>query len=153
MDAQAPWGGADQQPDQVTIGASQPQPQPQPQTIAGIPANTQVIYVQAPAFKPSPNFRHISYLVLGIGIALSIILGVGAEMTGSSADFVGRFTNSMCCGSIGIACILDAMYYNEKSNWQQQTGADTSGTIIGMIADIVFAVLCLGIALMFIIGF
>jgi len=142
MGAQAPWGG--QQPDQVTIGVSQPQPQPQ--AIAGIPANAQVIYVQSPAFKPSPNFRHISYLVLGLGILLTVLLSA----TGSEVGYI--FGNSMCCGSIGVACVLDAIYYNGKSNWQQQMGADTSGSTVGMFADIVFAVLAFGMALLFLIG-
>ena len=144
MEAQAPWGG--QQPEQVTIGASQPQSQPQPQTIVGIPANAQVIYVQAPAFKPSPNYRHISYMVLGIGIVLSFTVGL--------MDLAYEaIASSMCCGAIGIACMLDAMYYNDKSNWQQQTGGDTSGSTIGMIVDILFGVLCFGMALLYLIGF
>ncbi len=143
MEAQAPWGG--QQPEQVTIGASQPQSQPQPQTIAGIPANAQVIYVQAPAFKPSPNYRHISYMVLGIGIVLSFTVGL--------MDWAYEaIASSMCCGAIGIACMLDAMYYNDKSNWQQQTGGDTSGSTIGMIVDILFGLLCFGMALFYLIG-
>ena len=144
MEAQAPWGS--QQPEQVTIGASQPQSQPQPQTIAGIPANAQVIYVQAPAFKPSPNYRHISYMVLGIGSVLSFTVGL--------MDLAYEaIASSMCCGAIGIACMLDAMYYNDKSNWQQQTGGDTSGSTIGMIVDILFGVLCFGMALLYLIGF
>jgi hypothetical protein len=143
MDAQAPWGGS-QQPDQVAIGATQPQ------TIAGIPANTQVIYVQAPAFKPSPNYRHISYLVLGIGIVLSLLFAFISGIDGSEMAY--RLGNSMCCGSIGIACVLDAIYYSGKSSWQQQTGANTNGTTIGMIADIIFAVLAFGMALLFLIG-
>ena len=143
MEAQAPWGG--QQPEQVTIGASQPQSQPQPQTIAGIPANAQVIYVQAPAFKPSPNYRHISYMVLGIGIVLSFTVGLMNLAYEAIAS-------SMCCGAIGIACMLDAMYYNDKSNWQQQTGGDTSGSTIGMIVDILFGLLCFGMALFYLIA-
>ena len=149
MEAQAPWGG--QQPEQVTIGASQPQSQPQPQTIVGIPANAQVIYVQAPAFKPSPNYRNISYIVLSVGILLyvvSIFLDMGAE--GDEFYILG---NSMCCGSIGIACMLDAMYYNDKSNWQRQTGSDSGGSTVGMIVDILFGVLCFGMALLYLIGF
>ena len=132
--AQVPWGG------------QQPQSQTYPQTIAGMPANTQVIYVQSPAFKPSPNFRHISYLVLGLGILLTVLLSA----TGSEVGYI--FGNSMCCGSIGVACVLDAIYYNGKSNWQQQMGADTSGSTVGMLADIVFAVLAFGMALLFLIG-
>ena len=149
MDAQAPWSGG-QQPDQVTIGATQPQTQTQ--TIAGIPANTQVIYVQAPAFKPSPNYRNISYIVLSIGILLyfgTIFLSV---LTGEDSDLTIVLGNSMCCGSVGIACMLDAMYYNDKSNWQQQTGADSGGSTLGMIVDIIFGVLCFGIVVLMLIG-
>ena len=142
MEAQAPWGG--QQSDQVTIGATPPQ------TIAGVPANTQVIYVQAPAFKPSPNYRHISYLVLGIGILVSVLFAFIAGIEGSEIAY--RLGNSMCCGAVGIACVLDAIYYSGKSNWQQQTGADTSWTMIGMIADIIFAVLAFGLALVYLVG-
>ena len=150
MEAQAPWGG--QQPEQVTIDASQPQSQPQPQTIAGIPANTQVIYVQAPAFKPSPNYRNISYIVLSVGILLYVVTVFLNMVTGGDEFYI--LGNSMCCGSIGIACMLDAMYYNDKSNWQRQTGSDSGGSTVGMIVDILFGVLCFGmVVLMLIRGF
>ncbi|MDE0708361.1 MAG: hypothetical protein OSB33_05370 [Candidatus Poseidoniales archaeon] len=146
MQNQPPWSGdAPQQPNQVVIGGVQPQ------TISGQPTNQQVIYVQAPAFKPSPNYRHISYLVIGIGIGLTLTIGMMAELSGSGSYFVSKLINTMCCGSLGIACIVDAMYYNDKSNWEQQTGADTTGTTIGMIVDIIFAIICLGIALLFLI--
>jgi len=146
MQNQPPWSdGAPQQPNQVVIGGVQTQ------TISGQPTHQQVIYVQAPAFKPNPNYRHISYMILGIGIILSIATSFFGSMTGEY--WMSNFASSMCCGSIGIACIVDAMYYNDKSNWQQQTGADTTGTTIGMIGDIVFAILCLGVALLFLIGF
>ncbi|MDP6324986.1 MAG: hypothetical protein QF722_04270 [Candidatus Thalassarchaeaceae archaeon] len=147
MQTQAPWSSGDSQtPGQVVIGAGQPQ------VITGQPTNQQVIYVQAPAFKPSPNYRHISYIVIAIGIGLSILISVMAEISGLGSYFATQLTNTMCCGSLGIACIVDAMYYNDKSNWQQQTGADTTSTTIGMIADIVFAVICLGIAFLFLLG-
>ena len=150
MEAQSPWGGG-QQPEQVTIGASQPQPQTQPQTIAGIPANTQVIYVQAPAFKPSPNYRNISYIVLSVGVLLYFGTVFLSMMAGEGEGFYA-LGNSMCCGSIGIACMLDAMYYNDKSDWQRQTGAETGGSTIGMIVDILFGVLCFGVVVMLLIG-
>ena len=144
MQNQPPWSdGAPQQPNQVVIGGVQPQ------TISGQPTHQQVIYVQAPAFKPNPNYRHISYMILGIGIILSIAVSFFGGMI--EEYWIVKFTSSMCCGSIGIACIVDAMYYNDKSNWQQQTGADTTGTTIGMIVDIVFAILCLGMALLYLI--
>jgi hypothetical protein len=141
MQTQSPWSSGDSQtPGQVVIGAGQPQ------VITGQPANQQVIYVQAPAFKPSPNYRHISYIVIAIGIGLSILISIMAEISGFALTFI---TNSMCCGSLGIACIADAMYYNDKSNWEQQTGSDTTGSTIGMIADIVFAIACISMALLF----
>ena len=145
MQTQAPWSNEPNQPsDQVVVGGAQPQ------ILAGQPTNQQVIYVQAPAFKPSPNYRHISYIVLGIGILTSLLLGFFSGINGS--DMLASLGNSMCCGAVGIACVLDAIYYNSKSNWQQQTGASTSGSTIGMIADILFGILAFGMALLYLIG-
>ena len=145
MQTQAPWSNdSNQQPQQVVVGGTQPQ------VLAGQPINQQVIYVQAPAFKPSPNYRHISYIVLGIGILTSLLLGFFSGINGS--DMLASLGNSMCCGAVGIACVLDAIYYNSKSNWQQQTGASTSGSTIGMIADILFGILAFGMALLYLIG-
>jgi hypothetical protein len=145
MQTQVPWSNdPNQPPQQVVVGGTQPQ------VLAGQPINQQVIYVQAPAFKPNPNYRHISYIIIAGGILLSIAFGVMADISGT---YVGQLTNSMCCGALGIACILDAMYYNDKSTWQQQTGADTTSTTIGMIADIIFGIICLGIAFLILLGF
>ena len=145
MQTQAPWSNEPSQPsDQVAVGGVQPQ------ILAGQPTNQQVIYVQAPAFKPRPNYRHISYIVLGIGILTSLLLGFFSGINGS--DMLASLGNSMCCGAVGIACVLDAIYYNSKSNWQQQTGASTSGSTIGMIADILFGILAFGMALLYLIG-
>ena len=101
------------------------------------PMGGQVIYVH---FKPSPNFRHISYMVLGGGIVLSVV----AMMLGWNSDFeVGFFlvncASSICCGSISVACVLDAIYYSSKIKWQQSTGAQTGGSTFGMVVDILFA--------------
>ena len=145
MQNQAPWSNQPSQPsDQVVVAGAQPQ------ILAGQPTNQQVIYVQAPAFKPSPNYRHISYIVLGIGIVTSLLLGFVSGINGSEISY--RLGNSMCCGAVGIACVLDAIYYNSKSNWQQQTGASTSGSTIGMIADILFGILAFGMALLYLFG-
>ena len=97
--------------------------------------------MQAPSFTPSPNYRHISYLILGIGIFLSITISlIGDLMYGWGGGALGRSTCSICCGSLGIACIVDAMYYNEKSNWEQETGVNSSSTTVGAILDIAVAV-------------
>ncbi|MEC8927034.1 MAG: hypothetical protein VYB17_02100 [Candidatus Thermoplasmatota archaeon] len=145
MQTQAPWNNDSNPPSgQVVIGGTQPQ------VLAGQPTNQQVIYVQAPAFKPSPNYRNISYIVLSVGILLylsTIFLNVVA-----GGDEFYTLGNSMCCGSIGIACMLDAMYYNDKSNWQRQTGADSGGSTVGMIVDILFGVLCFGMVVLMLIG-
>jgi len=144
MQAQTPWEGRETQPSsQVVAGV------PQQQFLAGQPANPQILYVNAPAFKPSPNFRHISYVVIGFGVLSAFLVGVMSSIAGFPLGI--RFINSICCGSIGIACILDAMYYNDKSTWQSETGGETTSSTLGMIVDIVFALLCLGIALVFLI--
>ena len=146
MQTQAPWSRDPNQPHhQFVVGDTQPQ------VLTGQPTNQQVIYVQAPAFKPNPNYRHISYMVLGIGIVISLLLGFISGMDGSLMAY--RLGNSICCGAVGMACVLDAIYYNTKSNWQQQTGADTSGSTIGMIADILFGILAFGMALLYLVGF
>ena len=145
MQTQPPWGSESNQPaGQVIIGGTQPQ------VLAGQQTNQQVIYVQAPAFKPSPNYRHISYVVLGIGILISLLFAFISGIDGSEIAY--RLGNSMCCGAVGVACVLDAIYYSGKSSWQQQTGADTSGTTIGMIADILFALLAFAMALVYLLG-
>mgnify|MGYP001165095458 FL=1 len=102
------------------------------------PMGGQVIYVH---FKPSPNFRHISYMVLGGGLLLSFI---GMMLSYNSSSFEDGFfllncASSICCGSISIACVLDAMYYSSKIKWQQSTGAQTGGSTFGMVVDILFA--------------
>ena len=142
MQSQAPWGNdPNQPPQQVVVGGAQPQ------VLAGQPTSQQIIYVQAPEFKPNPNFRKISYMVLGAGIVISVLLSVFSGAYNSQIAF--SLANSACCGAVGIACILDAMYYNGKTNWQRQTGADTSGSTIGMVMDIIFAILALGMALFY----
>jgi len=64
---------------------------------------------------------------------------------------IGELTNSMCCGFLGIACILDAMYYNDKSAWERQNGGKDSSSVLGMITNIIFAMISLGMALMFLV--
>ena len=147
MQTQAPWSNDSNPPSgQVVIGGTQPQ------VLAGQPTNQQVIYVQAPAFKPSPNYRNISYIVISVGILLNIAIAFLSYLNGNDGDGIQILGNSMCCGSIGIACLLDAMYYNDKSNWQRQTGADSGGSTIGMIVDILFGLLCFGIVVLLLIG-
>jgi hypothetical protein len=140
MQTQPPWANESNQPSgQVIVDGSQ--------VLAGQPANQQVIYVQAPAFKPSPNYRHISYIIIGVGIILSLAISFLTEMLGTGG--FEDFTNSMCCGTLGIACIMDAMYYNDKTAWAKQTGESSSGPVLGMITNIIFAMICLGMALLF----
>ena len=75
MQTQAPWEGSETQPQgQVVAGI------PQQQVLVGQPANPQIVYVNAPAFKPSPNFRHMSYMVIGLGVILSFLVVVMSEM-------------------------------------------------------------------------
>jgi len=140
MQTQPPWANESNQPaGQVIVDGSQ--------VLAGQPANQQVIYVQAPAFKPSPNYRHISYIIIGVGIILSLAISFLTEMLGTGG--FEDLTNSMCCGTLGIACIMDAMYYNDKTAWAKQTGESSSGPVLGMITNIIFAMICLGMALLF----
>ena len=142
MQAQSPWGNEPTQSTaQVVVGSTQPQ------VLTGQPTNQQVIYVQAPAFKPNPNYRHISYIIIGFGILFSLVVSFLANL--GYLGGIGELTNSMCCGFLGIACIMDAMYYNDKSAWERQNGGKDSSSILGMITNIIFAMISLGMALMF----
>jgi len=144
MQTQSPWENESNQPSgQVVIGGTQPQ------ILAGQPANQQVIYVQAPAFKPNPNYRHISYIIIGFGIIFSLVVSFLTNL--GDLGGIGELTNSMCCGFLGIACIMDAMYYNDKSAWERQNGGKDSSSILGMITNIIFAMISLGMALMFLV--
>ena len=145
MQTQSPWENESNQPSgQVVIGGTQPQ------ILAGQPTNQQVIYVQTPAFKPSPNYRHISYIIIGFGIIFSLVVSFLTNL--GDLGGIGELTNSMCCGFLGIACILDAMYYNDKSAWERQNGGKDSSSVLGMITNIIFAMISLGMALIFLVS-
>ena len=144
MQAQSPWGNEPtQSTTQVVVGGTQPQ------VLTGQPTNQQVLYVQPPSFKPSPNYRHISYIIIGFGIIFTLVASVLTNLSG--VGIFGQLTNSMCCGFLGIACIMDAMYYNDKSAWERQTGDKDSSSILGMITNIILAMISLGMALMFLV--
>ena len=144
MQAQSPWGNEPTKSTaQVVVGGTQPQ------VLSGQPTNQQVLYVRPPSFKPSPNYRHISYIIIGFGIIFTLVASFLTNLTG--VGIFGQLTNSMCCGFLGIACIMDAMYYNDKSAWERQTGGKDSSSILGMITNIILAMISLGMALMFLV--
>ena len=117
------------------------------QPMMGVNPNQQanVVYV---SFNPSPNYRHISYIFLAISIVGSIVASVifgGPEEGGETAVCM---IYTACCFPLGIACILDAVFYHTKKTWHENTGSDSTGSTVGMIFDIIFAVFCFGMVIL-----
>ena len=104
----------------------------------------QIVYIDL-KYKPERNYRHISYLILGIGILLYIGFFI-FSMLGDS-PLISMVGQSLCCFSFGIGFILDATFYKGKSNWEVSTGQSNGGSITGMIFDIIFALIAIVIAI------
>ena len=138
MEATAPWPVEEKKkPQQVVVGSTIPQQQ----VLTG-QVGQQVIYVPNPTFKPETNFRHISYIVMASAIAVLVFFGFfGGDFDGACG----------CCFLIfGIGLMFDAAYYNSKATWQSEQGKSTTGSIIGLLADVLFGFICLALAFIFI---
>ena len=124
---------------------------PQMQQIPQMQQMPQVVYVNL-NYSPEVNYRNWSYLPLGIGIMSYfgfLIFGFGMGMGDEGPAIVG---NASCCFFLGIASALDAVHYKGKSDWQMSSGLSNTGSMVGMIVDILFSLFCLGFALILMIG-
>ena len=136
--------------------ASQNQPQlygqPQhfnQQTQGGFPQQ-QVIIINA-KFKPDFNFRYLSYLVFGLGVAISFILST-VNSGDDTSQYLAFLSEGACCLSIILTFIFDAVFYKGKADWQSSTGQSNTGSITGMIFDILFASLVIIFGFLWFIG-
>ena len=156
------------QPDATNVAfptadvASQPvlvTPTPQGQYIQGNAqamapgmAQQQVVYVPL-KYSPQPNYRTISYIVLGAGIALSFVLSFTAEAMKSAV--IESLGSLVCCGAFTAVVFLDAAFYKGKADWQQAHGMPSGGStssmvfelIIGGILAVLFLLTFLGVIL------
>tara|TARA_B100001996_G_scaffold56344_1_gene39913 strand:- start:294 stop:740 length:447 start_codon:yes stop_codon:yes gene_type:complete len=111
----------------------------------------QIIIINA-KYQPKFNFRYLSYAVFVLGVIASYYF---AEMSapGRYVDDYWRFlSEASCCLSIILAFVFDAVFYKGKADWQATTGQSNTGSLIGMIFDIIFAVLVVLFGFMWFIG-
>ena len=125
-------------PEQIII---QPQQQIQGQVqLVQVAQQPQVVYIDL-KYNPENNFRYWSYVAIGIGLV--IYLGsvfTGGRLIGDPGVFV---SNSICCLSFSIAFFLDAAFYKGKSDWQTSTGQSNTGSMVGLVFDIIFGIIAL----------
>ena len=106
----------------------------------------QVVYVPL-KYSPQPNYRTISYIVLAIGIVLSVMLSVAAGGTNSILEALNSL---VCCGAFTAVVFLDAAFYKGKADWQQAHGMPAGGSKTSMILELVIGGI---LAILFILTF
>lgn len=110
----------------------------------------QIIIINA-KFQPSFNFRYLSYTIFAIGITVSVILSTMS--TDSDIDqYLGLLSEATCCLSIILTFVFDAVFYKGKADWESTTGQSNTGSITGMIFNILLAGLVLIVGYMWFIG-
>jgi hypothetical protein len=116
-------------------------PTPQRQYIQGNTQATapgmvqqQMMYVPL-KYNPQPNYRTISYIVLGAGFVLSIMLSITAEAMKSAV--VESLGSLICCGAFTAVVFLDAAFYKGKADWQQAHGMPSGGSSSSMVLELI----------------
>ena len=110
----------------------------------------QIIIINA-NFQPSFNFRYLSYAIFAFGITGSWILSITS--IDSDVDQYLRFlSEATCCLSIILTFVFDAVFYKGKADWQSTTGQSNTGSITGMIFDLLFAGIVIIFGYMWFIG-
>lgn len=100
-------------------------------------SDSQLVYLISSDFKPNPNYRHFSYLFIGLAVFIWII---GSVMSASVKSDIGLFiAGSGCCGLFGVACLFDAAYYHTRKNWEMEKGKEYSKSVMGFVANIIIA--------------
>ena len=112
----------------------------------------QQIIIMELKFQPKFNFRYLSYTVFALGITASITFLEFSE-PGRHANDIWRFlSEAVCCLSIILTFVFDAVFYKGKADWQATTGQSNTWSLTGMIFDILFACIVLFFGYMWFIG-
>ena len=80
-------------------------------------------------------------------MAINILIGLGIWgicffLLGFSSSMAGFMTiTPICSSTIAVACILDIMYLQMKSNWQKENGIPHGNPVISIILLIIFILL------------
>ena len=120
------------------------------QQTQGVFPQQQIIIINA-KYQPDFNFRYLSYAVFALGIIGSMFLSFAR--TDSDVDgYLRLLSEATCCLSIILTFVFDAVFYKGKADWQSTTGQSNTGSITGMIFDILFGGLVLIFGYMWFIG-
>ena len=109
----------------------------------------QVVYIPL-AYKPTKNYRTISYIVLGFGIIASIFGNILAEVSGST--LLMDLSSLVCCGSFTAVLFLDAAYYKGKADWQMANGMSNTGSTASLVIESIFGIICVIFFVLMLIG-
>ena len=143
--------------------ASQPvlvTPTPQSQFIQGntqamVPGMVQPMAYIPIKYNPKPNYRTISYIVFGLGIAVSGIASMASS--GTTSSILEAFSSMVCCGAFTSVVFLDAAFYSGKARWQQANGLPSGGSttsfVIEMVLGVILAIIFIFTALAFVLEF
>jgi hypothetical protein len=137
------------QPAMQTINPGMQTIQPGIQYAHPLNNQQQVVYIPL-QYSPDINYRNWSYLALGLGIAIYVMLSVIG--VSSNSDSLVSLGGSACCSSFAIAAFMDAAFYKGKSDWQLSTGLPNGGSTTGMIFDIIFGVIAVICAIFALLG-
>ena len=110
----------------------------------------QIIIINA-KYQPSFNFRYLSYAVFALGITAYFILS-NMRTDGDIDQYLRFLSEATCCLSIILTFVFDAVFYKGKADWQSTTGQSNTGSITGMVFDILFAGLVIIFGFMWFIG-
>jgi len=137
---------------------NQPQLYGQPQTLNQQIQQTQGAFPQQQIiimdlkFKPKFNFRYLSYTVFALGITASITFLEFSEPGRHANDIWRLLSEAVCCLSIILTFVFDAVFYKGKADWQATTGQSNTWSLTGMIFDILFACIVFFFGYMWFIG-
>ena len=110
----------------------------------------QIIIINA-KYQPSFNFRYLSYAVFALGITAYFILA-NMRTDGDIDQYLRFLSEATCCLSIILTFVFDAVFYKGKADWQSTTGQSNTGSITGMIFNIIFACIVVFFGYMWFIG-
>tara|TARA_X000000368_G_scaffold227647_1_gene179726 strand:+ start:365 stop:808 length:444 start_codon:yes stop_codon:yes gene_type:complete len=120
------------------------------QQTQGVFPQQQIIIINA-KYQPDFNFRYLSYAVFALGITAYFILS-NMRTDGEVDQYLRFFSEATCCLSIILTFVFDAVFYKGKADWQSTTGQSNTGSLTGMIFDIIFAGLVILFGFMWFIG-
>ena len=145
-----PGTGPDVRPETESLQNEQNPPLVVTQYAQPVILQPQIVYVLK--YRPeSGNMRHWSYLAFFMGIVIYFGVLMFGNVNGSNIVFL--LGESICCLSFGLGFFLDAAFYKGKSEWESSTGQSNSGSTAGMIFDILFGLIAIGVAISFVFWF